>query len=173
MTPAEDRLPSQVPQEVEHSQIFTPASGRLKDYIIAVLAGVLRAPGFAAIDPAVTHDHMYVVSLLGVVFVSWQCGFGPGIVTLVLSMLGMIYFFIPPRGSFLLTQFGDQLTTAMFFFCGVCCAALGEAQRVSRRRTKTALAIALERKADLEEEIARRKEVEDSLRHSEATLRLL
>ena len=100
MTPAEDLTAPQVPQEVEHSQIFTPASGRLKDYIIAVLAGVLALLVRAAIDPAVTHDHMYVVSLLGVVFVSWQCGFGPGIVTLVLSMLGMIYFFIPPGAPF-------------------------------------------------------------------------
>ena len=154
-----------------HRLTELPSQGRLKDYIIAILAGVLALLLRAALDPLDMKDHMYVLTLLAVVFVAWQCGFGPGIVTLILSMLGMIYFFIPPRNSFVIADFGDQLATSMFFFCGICCAALGEAQRVSRRRARMALGVALERKSELEMEVIRREAVEDSLRQSEATLR--
>ena len=86
-------------------------------------------------------------------------------------MVGMIYFFVYPRHSFLVDRFGDQLATAMFFFCGTCCAGLGDTQRVSRQRAEAALAIALEGKAEMEEEVARRKGVEEALRQSEAILR--
>lgn len=143
---------------------------RLKDYIIAILAGVLALLLRAAVDPLTENDHVYVLSLLAVVFVSWQCGFGPGILTLVISMAGMMFFFIPPRYSFVVAGVGNQLATALFFFVGVCCAALGEAQRIARRRTRVALEVALERKAELEAEVARRMEIESSLRQREADL---
>jgi signal transduction histidine kinase len=146
---------------------------RTKDYIIAILAGVLALLVRAAVDPILQSDHVYVLSLLAVVFVSWQCGFGPGILTLFISMTGTIFFFMPPRRVFVVEGLGNQLATAMFFFVGVCCAALGEAQRLARRRARVALEVALERKAELEAEVARRYAVEDALRQSEAQYRTL
>ena len=59
----------------------------------------------------------------------------------------------------------------MFFFCGVCCAALGQAQRFSRERARLALRNAFERQAALETEVFSRERMEDSLRQSEETLR--
>lgn len=148
-----------------------PTSRQLRDYIIAILAGVLALLLSAALDPLVRDAPMYVLSLLAVVFVAWQCGFWPGIVTLSLSMIGTIYFFIAPRHALGFDTFADQFSAAMFFFCGICCAALGEAQRVSRERARSALVHALERKTELEAEVSRRERTEDSLRQSEATLR--
>ncbi len=121
-------------------RLTAPASlNRLKDYIIAILAAVLALLVRGAIEPLVESDHFYVLTLLAVVFVSWQCGFGPGILTLFVSMLGMIYFFIGEKRSFVVANLSNQLATAVFFFCGVCCAGLGEAQRIARRRAKAAL----------------------------------
>ena len=164
------------PRFGDNDTTFHPIGGssghsRVRDYIVAILAGVLALLLRAAVHPLVANDHVYVLSLLAVVFVSWQRGFWPGIVTLGVSMLGMIYFFVSTGRSLIVERFSDQLATGMFFFCGVCCAGLGEAQRVARRRTKAALAIALERKAELEAENARRRGAEEDLRHSEATLR--
>ena len=155
----------------EHRLSELPRHGRHWDYGIAVLAGLLALLLTAAVDPLAPAAHMYVLSLLAVVFVAWQCGFGPGIVTLAVSMIGTIYLFISPRYEFALENVGDQLSTALFIFCGVCCAALGQAQRISRVRARSALANALERKAELEAEVSRRERMEDSLRQSEATLR--
>jgi PAS domain S-box-containing protein len=143
---------------------------RWNDYIVAILSAVLALLVRAAIEPFAETSHVYVFSLLAVVYVSWRSGLGPGIVTLVVSMAGMILFFIGKRHSFLVEGFGNQLATAMFFFCGVCCAALGEAQCVARRRAREALSVALSRKADLEIEIARRRDIESSLRQREADL---
>ena len=148
-----------------------PKNGPLGNYTIAVLASVLALLLRAAVDPVAPTNHFYALSLVAVVFVSWYCGFGPGIVTLLLSMSGTIYFFIAPRRSLAIEEFGDQLSTALFFVCGVCCAALGRAQLVSRERASQALRNALEQKAALETEVQSRKRVEDSLRQSEATLR--
>lgn len=168
--------PSHVAAVGDSTVHHTPGSltwDRIIDYIVAILAGVLALLVRAAIDPLVAFDHVYVLSLMAVVFVSWQSGFGPAIVTLAISMVGMVYFFVYPRYSFVVEGFGNQLATALFFFCGVCCAALGEAQRIARRRTKAALAIALERKAELETEVARRIHAEGAIRESEQRFRNL
>ena len=144
---------------------------RLTDYIIALLAGVLALLLRAALDPLAPDDPMYFLSLFAVVFVAWKCGFWPGILTLSLSMIGTIYFFSSPRYSLAVESFEIRLATAMFIVCGLCCAALGQAQHIARERARTALASALERKTELEAEVIRREKVEDSLRQSEATLR--
>ncbi|HEV3435983.1 MAG TPA: PAS domain S-box protein, partial [Gemmata sp.] len=143
---------------------------RWNDYIVAILIGVLVLAFRAAIDPLVDHDSLFVMALLGVVFVSWRSGFGPGIVTLLLSMAGMVFFFVPLQPSLSVTGLGNLVATGMFFFCGGCCTGLGEAQLVARRRAKAALSIALDRKAELEVEVARRREVELAIRQRETEL---
>jgi PAS domain S-box-containing protein len=144
---------------------------RVNDYTFAILAGVLALLVRAAIHQVVSTDHFFVLSLLAVVFVSWQYGFLPSVVTLLVSMVGMVTFFIAPFDPNEGRGFSNVLATAMFFFCGVCCAGLGEAQRRARKETRAALGVALERKADLEVEVARRRAVEEDLRRSETTLR--
>ena len=87
-----------------------------------------------------------------------------------MSLAGITYFFVSPRNSWVVEGSGNQLALTMFFFCGVCCAALGEAQRFARRRAQAALAEALAQRGGLEEEVARRKGVEFALRQREADL---
>ncbi|HSQ55693.1 MAG TPA: PAS domain S-box protein, partial [Gemmata sp.] len=148
-----------------------PPRTQVNDYIIGILAAVLALLIRAVIQPIATTDQFYSLSLLAVVFVSWHSGFGPALVTLFASMLGMLYFFIEPRNSFGIKELSNQLATAVFFFCGVFCAALGEAQRRARRGTKEALAAALEQKDALAREIIRRAEAEEAMRESEARFR--
>ncbi|HEY1189976.1 MAG TPA: PAS domain S-box protein [Gemmata sp.] len=144
------------------------ASGR--SYIVAILFAVLALLVRAAVDALLLDDHIFVVALLAVVYVSWQYGFRPAMVTLIISLLGYVYFFVAPRYTGYVEGLGNQLALALFFFCGVACAALGEAHRVAQRRARVALSVALARQEELESEVVRRRVIEAALRQREAEL---
>ena len=171
--PPKDQLPESRSEIVLPQFFFLAPSGRKWDYILAVLVGLLAVLVRAAVASVVDNDHVFVIALLAVVFVSWQSGFGPAIVTLLISLAGSIYWFLGHQSAPIIESFAFQLAVAMFFFCGVCCAALGEGQRVYRRRAKEALGQAFARRNELELEVARRHHVELELRQSEARLRVL
>jgi PAS domain S-box-containing protein len=143
---------------------LAPPESRLQAYIAALLAGVLAVLVRAALDPLPMNDHVFVVALLAVVYVSWRYGFGPGVLCACVGVGGYTYFFVAPRHSFQVDGLGNQLAVALFFFCGVACAALGEAQRQAARRARVALATATARSRELEEEVARRLSAEGRLR---------
>src|SRR5262249_8140539 len=105
-----------------------------------------------------------------VVYVSWQYGFWPGIVCLLITTVAYNYLFIPPRYTFFVANLGTMMTLALFFFCGVACAALGESHRTAQRRANAALSSAMSRQAELESEVVRRRVVEAALRQRETDL---
>ncbi|MBN9121159.1 MAG: PAS domain-containing protein, partial [Planctomycetes bacterium] len=144
--------------------------GRARAHIVAILAGVLAVLVRTALDPVLAEDQGFVVALLAVVYVSWQHGFGPGVLCLCVGTTGYAFFFIPPRYSSVVAGFGNQLALALFFFCGVACAALGEAQRAAQRRARVALSAVVARGEELESEIVRRRVVEAALRQRETDL---
>ncbi len=155
-----------------HRPLAESRSNRIKDYAIAVLVAVVALLLRTAIDAILTDDQVFVIALLAVVYVSWKCGFGPGVTCLVVCTVGYLFFFIPPRGSVVVASFGNQLAISLFFFCGVGCAALGESQRAAQRRAQRALATAVQRQEELEIEVTRRRMVEASLRQREQELLL-
>lgn len=136
---------------------------RASDYAVAVVAALLAIGIRAAIDPILADDHIFVVALLAVVYVSWRYGFGPGIVCLLIGVGGYTYLFVKPRNSFVVEGLGAQLAIALFFFCGVACAALGESHRAAQRRARRAVATAELRREELEAEVAHRKAIAGKL----------
>jgi len=146
-----------------HLLAHSTNAARWKDYFLALLVSALVLACRAAVEPLAENDHLFVLALLGVVYVSWRSGFGPGLTTLLACTAGMVSIFVAPKFEPTRTGFGDILATATFVFCGVCCAALGESQWTARRRAKSALSVALERKAELEVEVARRRVVEEEI----------
>ena len=143
---------------------------RLRQYIVAVLAAVLAMLVRRALDEFLNSDHVFVLSLLAVVAVAWQGGFGPALVTLVLTLTGTVYFFVQPRFTFVIASPSDQIAVGLFFFCGFGAALMGEAQRTARRQAEDSLADTIRKQAALEAEIARRLEIEVALRQREADL---
>ena len=141
---------------------------RLRQYMVAILAAALAVMIRGALNPFLQSDHAFVLSLLAVVAVAWQGGFGPALVTLVLSLSGTVYFFLEPRWEFALLSRSDRIAVALFFVCGLVAALLGEAQRNSRQRAEDNLADNIRKQATLEAEIARRHEIEVALRLREA-----
>lgn len=147
--------------------------GAARNSIIAALAGVLAVLVRAALDPLLGGDHAFVLAILAVVYTAWQCGFWPGVITLLVSMTGIVFFFVQPHNTFAVERLSDQVAVAAFFFCGVGCAALGHAQREAQRRLGYTLAETLAAKEALEAEMSRRAAAESALGVSEARFRTL
>ncbi len=116
------------------------ADDRLRDYIVAILAAVMAVLVRKLFDPLLDNDHAFVIPLLSVMFVAWRGGFGPAVVTLLLSMLAVVFLFVLPKDTRSMVSISDQIATGMFLLCGVVAAVLGEAQRTGRRRTEQTLA---------------------------------
>ena len=125
-------------------------SATLEQYIVAALAATFAVLVRGLFDPIMAGDHAFVIPLLAVVFVSWHSGFWPGILTLVCSMVAVIFFFIEPKHSFVVGKFSDQLAVGFFLFAGVGCALLGQAQMNGRRRAARNLATAEGKQHELE-----------------------
>lgn len=94
-------------------------------YIAALLTATLALVVRAALDPVLGDIHTFALPMLTVVFVAWWFGLGPGLAGLLVSMVGTVYFFVAPRGSFDLGSPGERLELVLFALAGVGCAVLG------------------------------------------------
>ncbi len=106
----------------------------LEKFVVAVLAATLAVLVRGLFDPVMAGDHAFVIPLLSVVFVAWYCGFWPGLVTLLISMIAVIYFFIEPKNSLVINKYSDQVAVGFFLFAGFACSLLGQAQLNNSRR---------------------------------------
>ncbi len=143
----------------------TPArsEGVYRRYIVALLAAVLAVLVRGLLDPLLKGDPALVIPLLAVVFVAWNSGFGPALVTLSVSMAAVVFFFVAPRHSFRIEAVSDQMAVGLFLFAGVGCALLGEAQRLSRERAGRHLADLQANQRELEAEVDRRRKAQAEL----------
>ncbi len=122
--------------------------GRVREYIVAILAAILAILVRKAIDPvvkgdptslAVKGDYVFVLALLAVVYVSWQHGFWPALVCLLITTTGYYFLFLPHNSDEIwINDLGTLMSLALFFFCGVACAALGESHRARNARERRA-----------------------------------
>lgn len=103
-------------------------------YSLAILIALLAVLIRYAMHPVLGEYAPYMVSLLATVFVAWYGGFGPGLVTLLLSGVATVYLFVPPRGAFDLDDLSKQFGLGMFLFTGLGVLVLGGLQRETRRR---------------------------------------
>lgn len=158
-------------------RILTPLSQQhiVERYTIALLAAAVSILLRAALEPVLMHSGFYVTVYLAVVFCALVCGVWPSILTALLGTGGIVYWFVDPRGSFLVH---DRREIHGLVACVLICPALialGEAnrrkqlrlneaqekleQRVTERTSELSHAL-----TDLESEIAVRKQVEEQLR---------
>ena len=119
-------------------------------FVIALLASTLAVFVRALVEPILGGNHAFLIPLVAVVFVSWHSGFWSGIVTLLSSMLAVVYFFIEPKNSLEIDGLADQLAVGLFLFAGIVCATLGEAQLRNSRRAARSLLTARAKQRELE-----------------------
>ncbi len=139
----------------------------LEQYSVAILAAVLAILVRGLLDPFMAGEHAFVIPLLAVVFVAWHSGFWPSIVTLLVSMIAMIFFFLEPKQTFIVAKLSDQLAVGFFMFAGVGCASLGQSQLNQSRRAARHLFSAEAKQHELE---ALTLQLEQSQRQTAETL---
>ncbi len=104
-------------------------------YALAVLAALVALLLRDMLSPLLGVTNPFHTAWAAVVFAAWYCGLGPSIVTTLLSLLGIWYWFLPPTGSFRLQDPKEQLSAmAGFVLLSGFIIALGESNRRSRSR---------------------------------------
>jgi signal transduction histidine kinase len=111
----------------------------LRRYGLAILAAIAALLLRGVFSPLLGENNPYHTVWAAVFFSAWYCGLGPSIVTALLSVVGVWYWFLPPARSFALRDPRTAISGIVGFlvFSGLIIA-LGEANRRSLARTQSA-----------------------------------
>jgi len=108
-------------------------------YALGALAAVCALLLRNVLNPFFGQDNAYHTAWLAVVFAAWYCGIGPAILSVVISSVGVWYWFVPPFHSF--ANKGDIGLSGLlgFLICSAVIIAFGESTRrnnVNRERAE-------------------------------------
>ena len=108
-------------------------------YVLAILAAFVALLLRLLLAPLLGENNPYHTVWAAVAFSAWYCGLGPSIVTALLSLVGIWYWFLPPTHSFALQDPKTAISGMLGFlvFSGFIIA-LGEANRRSLANSKWA-----------------------------------
>jgi PAS domain S-box-containing protein len=102
-------------------------------YSSAVLAAVLALLLRQMLSPWLGTSYPYHTLWAAVVFSTWYCGVGPSVVTTLIGLLGVWYWFLPPSQSFMLQHMRSDVSGMVTFLAlSGFIIALGEANRRSK-----------------------------------------
>jgi signal transduction histidine kinase len=147
----------------------------VRRYALAILAATLALWLRWVLSPLLGQTNPYHTLWPAVVFSAWYCGLGPSIVTSLLGLVGIWYWFLSPYNSFSLQDPKVEISGMLGFlvFSGLIIA-LGEANRRSIGRTKWAEEQLREAHDELERKVQERtadlKTANDSLRELSSRL---
>ena len=104
-------------------------------YAVAVLVGLAGLLVREMLSPWFGPSNPYHVAWAAVAFSAWYCGVGPSIVAMLISAVGVWYWFLPPYRSFTLQDPKTQLPGLVGFliFSGFI-VAMGESTRRSKSK---------------------------------------
>ncbi len=140
--PLLDALPTAPPAGSATGPVADPDAARQPAlvYSLAVLVGLLAVLVRYALDPALGDLPAFGVSILAVTFIAWYGGFGPGLVTLLVSTVLYAYLFLTPRHTLLVQGLDQQISLGLFVMTGLGVMVLGELQRRTRGRLHAKMA---------------------------------
>jgi PAS domain S-box-containing protein len=129
-------------------------------YALAVLAGIAALLLRWMLEPLLGKENAYHTAWAAVVFSAWYCGVGPAIVTVLVSVVGIWYWFLPPYNTFAIQSKTEIFGMFGFVFFSGVIVLLGEITR--RNVTK---------REQVEKQLkASRDELEDRVRERTAAL---
>lgn len=136
-------------------------------YALAVLAAFSALFLRHLLTPLLGVANPYHTVWLGVVFCAWFCGLGPSIVATIIMTLGVLYWFIPPAGSFGLETPREFFGVAGFLFFAALIILVGERARRTQAKLNAAHdemeAAIKQRTADLADANEKLRELSSSL----------
>jgi hypothetical protein len=86
----------------------------VRPYLIAGLMGIVTISLRLAMDPVFGPYYNFSPLLLGLMHIAWNYGLRPSQAYFGLTLAGSVYFFIPPRGEWLVTTTVDVLALACY-----------------------------------------------------------
>jgi PAS domain S-box-containing protein len=126
-------------------------------YFLAVLAAMTALLLRHTLSPLLGTENPYLTAWAAIVLSAWYCGIGPSIVCILISVLGVWYWFLPVLHSFRFQNPKSEISgMVLFSLLSSLIIALGEANRRS--------------KAGSQREAAERSRIEDELRKAQAAL---
>jgi signal transduction histidine kinase len=161
---------------------YTPAGNyKYKDvrrYGLAISAAIIALWLRWLLSPLLGETNPYHTLWPAVVFSAWYCGLGPSILTALIGLAGIWYWFLPPYSSFSFQDPKVEISGMLGFlvFSGLIIS-LGEANRRSIARTKWAEEQLRRAHDELERKVQERtadlKTANDSLRELSSRLQQL
>ncbi len=135
--------------------------------VAAVLCGIAVR---LAIDPILGNRGAFLFFILAVAFSAWFGGFGPAVVATALGILGIHWYFVPPRYTFSFESFGDAVLSLSYALSAFLVAFMVRA--VARARDRLTLEVAAHERSlgELRLEARRRKVGEAKVRELNAAL---
>ena len=128
-----------------------------RGYFPAVLGALAALLLRKMLSPLFGTDNPYLTAWAAIVFSAWYCGIGPSVVCLLISVVGIWYWFLPVFHSFTFQDPKGEISgMVLFSLLSILIVALGEANRQSKARS--------------ERELAERRRIEDELRRAQAQL---
>src|SRR6266849_298316 len=115
---------------------------------LAILASLLLAPHW---NPR----HLLLPFYPAVMLSAWFGGFGPGLLTTLLSALAMDYFWLPPTFAFGMQEPGDLIGFVLFLGVGLLVSALNARLLQAQRHAEAAA-------AELRREVDERRKAEEA-----------
>ena len=111
----------------------------LRRYGAALLAAIAALLLYKLLAPILNGQNPYHPAWAAVVFSAWYCGVGPSIIAILLDLMGIWYWFLPPAGSFQLANPKADISGMLGFvaFSGFI-VALGETNRRSLAKSRLA-----------------------------------
>lgn len=114
--------------------------GSLNAYLLAILIAGLATLLRIALQPWVPGVH-FLTYFPAVILVALLCGFGAGLLSVVLSVAAAWFFVIPPKNSFEISSLADAIALAMFaavslvlaLLIGIMRLAIGRHRELNRR----------------------------------------
>ena len=108
-------------------------------YAVAILAALAALVIRQLLVPALGFENPFHTAWAAVVLSAWYCGVGPAIVAILLDLIGVWYWFLPPAGSFQLANPKTGISGVLSFaVLSGFMVALGEAHRRSLARSRWA-----------------------------------
>lgn len=129
------------------------ASVRYGVAILSVMAALLLR---RLLHPLLGPQDTYLTAFTAIVFTSWYCGLGPALLSILLSAVGSVYYFVPPTHSLTIGSRQDAWTLVGFLSFSGLIVAMGEANRRSIARRDAAEQIATEMRERLQQRIQER-----------------
>lgn len=131
-------------------------------YGLAILTAILGLLLRALLDPLLGTNNPYHTAWAVVVFTAWYCGVGPSILAMLMSALGVWYWFLPPGHSFAVIDSKTHIAgMAGFLLLSLLIIAMGEAHRRSKERSEIEI-----RERTLTEKRLRARELELEALHA-------